>query len=71
MAAAWAPGRVSSAPIGVVLNITSKRQVQKYLTALSKNPSLEPDGFEDDPESKVYEEQSDWEVPGWVEEIEA
>jgi hypothetical protein len=69
--AAWAPGRVSSTPVGVVLDIASKRQVQKYLTALSKNPSLEPDSFADDPESTVYEEQSDWEVPGWIEEIDA
>jgi hypothetical protein len=68
---AWGPGKVSSGPVGVVVNIASKRQVQKYLTALAKNPNLEPDGFADDPESDVYEEESDWEEPGWIEETDS
>jgi hypothetical protein len=44
--------------------------VQKYLTALTKKPDLDPDGFGDDRRSKAYEEGSDWEVPGWIKEIE-
>ena len=68
---AWGPGKVSSGPVGVVLNIASKRQVQKYLTARTKNPDVDPTRFADDTESEVYEEQEDWEVPGWMEETDA
>jgi hypothetical protein len=69
--AASSLGRGISTPIGVVLNIASKRQVQKYLTAVTKNRSLDPGGFADEPESAVYQEESAWEVPGWIEETDS
>lgn len=65
----WGRGRIDQQPIAASLAIASKRQVRKYVTALATNPHLEPAGFADDTESKAYGEQVDWDVPGWIEEI--
>jgi hypothetical protein len=66
----WDRSQSYRGSIGVVLDIASKRQIQKYLTARTKNPDVDPSRFEDDTESDAYEEQQDWDVPGWIEEIE-
>jgi hypothetical protein len=34
-----------------------------------KSPIPQPDGFMDDPRSAVYGKEADWEVPGWIEEV--
>lgn len=67
----WDRSRSHRGSIGVVRDIASKRQIQKYLTARTKNPDVDPARFADDTESEVYEEQEDWEVPGWMEETDA
>jgi hypothetical protein len=64
----WDRGRLNRGEIGVVLDIASKRQVQKYLTGLATNPGVDPDDFGDDTESQVYDDQANWDVPGWIEE---
>ena len=60
---------------GCVLNIASKKQLNLYLSALENaytngtpnfRDSVDSDEFDDDPSSNRYENELDWEVPGWI-----
>jgi hypothetical protein len=54
---------------GVWLNIASKRQVKAYLAAAIEDPEVDPDKFNDGESSSRFEEESDWDIPGWKKSV--